>query len=80
MRCHYLLGKVDVAIEFRKQCHQQTRVKPEVYTGLALAYKANGDIEQAKNTMKQALLYAISWHDEFAKARCLELYDELHSA
>jgi hypothetical protein len=51
-----------------EHCHQQTRVNPEVYTWLALAYKANGHVEQAKNTMQRALLFVTPWDDEFTKA------------
>jgi uncharacterized protein len=57
------------------------RIRPDAYKYLALAYKAKGDIETAKVTMNQALLYmadeVIPWDVENKKTEFFELYEEL---
>ena len=67
-RCFYEIGKYDHAIELGLGAIEMNRHFPQVHKYVALALKAKGDIEAARRTMSQAVLYETPWDDENIEA------------
>ena len=60
-RALYELRKYDEAIEYGNMGIKLNRSRPGVHKYVALSQKVNGDIDEAKKTMAQAILYERHW-------------------
>jgi hypothetical protein len=82
VRCVKGVGEIDKAIELGEAGITQDRRMPGYYKNVALAYKAKGDIEAAKDTMSRSALRADEmrpWDEENTKAEFFDLYEELRA-
>ena len=75
-RCFYYLGECDKALAAGDAALQMNRHFPFVHQYIALAQKAMGDLQAAKETMARALIYEAPWDDQHYE-RVLELYREI---
>ena len=62
--CAYHLKNYDVAIDLGEAALQTNRAFPGVHKALALAYKASGNIEKARQLAAEAVLYEAPWDDD----------------
>ena len=77
-RTKYELGKYDEAIKIGSVAIKVSRQCPGVHKCAALAHKANGDIDEAKQTMSRAILYESHW-DKDNMQKNKELLQELNN-
>jgi len=66
-RAFYEIGHYDAAIGSGNEAVGMIRDEPGIHKYVALAQKAKGDIDAAKTTISQAILYEQDWHFENTK-------------
>ena len=77
-RAMYELQQYDKAIEVGKLAIEDARIRPGVHKYVALSQKAQGDIDNAKQTITRAILHEYHW-DEKNLQKNKQILRELNS-
>lgn len=77
-RCAYHIGLYDNSIAASQAALEMNKHFPNVHKYLALAQKAQGDLQTAVDTMNRAALYETPWDDDH-REEVLQLYEQLKS-